>query len=237
MKRITEQILAGKWQYNGDTIKVAKSGDVLDGQHRLWACIEADRSIKTVVVYGIEKEAFATIDTLRKTRSGADILALAGLERHRSLAAGALRWLLLYQRKQIPEHMSPSNKIENSDIEAAYAAHPGIVRAVERCRGLSQLCNRPMIICFYYITANRDADLAERMIATLEDPSQIPMTDPFMLLRLHFTEKRMRKRSRTIDDIALVIKALNAGKKGLKIKTLKWQGQGQKPEPFPDLEI
>lgn len=37
--RIKNQILKGKWQFNGDTIKVSADGDVLDGQHRLWAVI------------------------------------------------------------------------------------------------------------------------------------------------------------------------------------------------------
>lgn len=78
VKRIARQISDGKWKFNGDTIKIATTKNILDGQHRLWAIIEAKTAIETIVVRDIEEDAFATIDTLRKPRSGSDILALLG---------------------------------------------------------------------------------------------------------------------------------------------------------------
>src|SRR5215471_7565954 len=69
VERIARQIRDGKWKFNGDTIKISTNGDVLDGQHRLWAVLEAKKAIETVIVYGIERDAFATIDTIRKHRS------------------------------------------------------------------------------------------------------------------------------------------------------------------------
>src|SRR5580692_2847485 len=74
VKRLVGQIIGGKWKFNGDTIKISKGGGILDGQHRLWAVVESKVSIETGLVMGIEKDAFATIDTLRKPRSGADVL-------------------------------------------------------------------------------------------------------------------------------------------------------------------
>jgi len=52
VERIAKQIRQGKWKYNGDTIKIAATGDVLDGQHRLWAIIESKTAVETVIVYG-----------------------------------------------------------------------------------------------------------------------------------------------------------------------------------------
>src|SRR4051794_37109554 len=68
-ERIAQQIIQGKWRFNGDTIKISEDGDVLDGQHRLFAIIEAKIAVETIIVYGIKRDAFATIDTIRKTRS------------------------------------------------------------------------------------------------------------------------------------------------------------------------
>src|SRR5882724_1512617 len=82
VKRIAAQIIDGKWEFNGDTIKFSEDGDILDGQHRLWAVVEAKMAVETVIVRGIQKKAFATIDTLRKPRGGADILALNGATKH-----------------------------------------------------------------------------------------------------------------------------------------------------------
>ena len=132
VKRLAAQIVAGKWKFNGDTIKVAETGDVLDGQHRLWAVIEAKRPVETIVVYGIARDAFATIDTLRAVRTGADVLALNGASRYRHIISAALAWLIRWQRGSIDRFRDPANRVENSDIEAAFTAHPSMAVAVER---------------------------------------------------------------------------------------------------------
>lgn len=169
VKRIAEQILSGKWRYNGDTIKVAASGDVLDGQHRLWAVIEAKKPVETIVVYGIEKEAFSTIDTLRKPRSGSDVLALAGASRYRNIMSSALQWLTRWQRNALEDYKAPKHRVENSDIESAFAENPAMAAAVERAMGLRGFANPSIMGFFYYVLTNRNPTLAERMMTTLED--------------------------------------------------------------------
>src|SRR5262245_875204 len=56
VERIARQIRQGKWQFNGDTIKIASNEDVLDGQHRLWAIIEAQTAVESLIVYGIDRK-------------------------------------------------------------------------------------------------------------------------------------------------------------------------------------
>ena len=146
VNRIAAQISAGKWCFNGDTIKISVDGDVLDGQHRLWAVITAEKPIDTIVIEGIKREAFATIDTLRKPRSGADILALCGLTMYRKETAAALSWLLRWQRGAMPYYRRPEHRVENSDIEEAYEIHGGMVGAVERVSTAKRLCS-PSILC------------------------------------------------------------------------------------------
>ncbi len=132
VQRISRQIITGKWKFNGDTIKVAKGGDVLDGQHRLWAVIEAKKSVKTIIVYEIEPDAFSTIDTIRRMRSGGDVLALSGVTQYRVPIATALAWMLRWQQGVLESFKAPQNRIENSDIEKAFSGHPGMVLSVER---------------------------------------------------------------------------------------------------------
>ena len=238
VKRIANQIRTGKWQFNGDTIKVAKTGDVLDGQHRLWAVIEANMPIKTIIVYGIDKDAFSTIDTIRKVRTGKDVLALAGVEQHRETTASALRWLTIYQRHQMEDFNKPTNKIENSDIESMFADNPMIIRAVERCSSVKNIVNPALISFMYYVVTTRDAMLAERFISTLIDPTGTSIDDPIFRLRTHFISNRTQgKRMVATEDIALMIKALNAAKRGRKVGNLRWVSQGKQAEEFPKLDI
>lgn len=236
VQRIARQIIDDKWRFNGDTIKIAEGGDVLDGQHRLWAVIEAKKPIETILVRGVAREAFATIDTLRKPRSGSDILALAGATRYRNHASSALSWLLRWQRNCLEDYKAPHNKIENSDIETAFANNPGIIRAVERAAGLRSLANPAIMGFFYYILTNRNAELAERLMVTLETPAGIGVTDPFFRLRAYFLADH-NKRKEPLVTIALAIKAANAAERNVKINVLSWKNQGKNPEAFPTLDV
>lgn len=236
VSRLARQILDDKWRFNGDSIKISDDGNVLDGQHRLWACIEAKKPIEVILITGIAREAFSTIDTLRKPRSGSDVLALNGATHYRPAMASALQWLIRYQRSCLEDFKAPQNRIENSDIEESYAAHPGIARAVERAMGLRSLINPALIGFLYYILTNRNETLAERMMETLEDPAGIPISDPFYRFRAYLTSAR-RTRREPLVTIALAIKAINAAHKGERISTLTWRNQGKSPEEFPVLKV
>lgn len=235
VRRIARQITSGKWRFNGDTIKISSSNDILDGQHRLWAVIEAKMSIETIVVRGIEPDAFATIDTMRKPRSGSDLLALMGATGPRSTISVGLQWLVRYQRKVLENYKAPVNRLENSDIEEAYRNNPGMARAAERTSKLRAVTNPGILAFFYYILSNRNPDLAERMIHTLENPSGVGINDPFFRLRSYFMGAMVRRDP--VVAIALMIKAANAAHEGKEIKMLSWRNQGSTPEPFPTLNV
>lgn len=235
VKRIARQIREGKWRFNGDTIKIAETNDILDGQHRLWAIFEAQTPVETIVVTGIKADAFATIDTLRKPRSGSDVLALKGVTGARSSVSVALQWLIRWQRKVLESYKAPANRIENSDIEEAYDNNPGIIRAVERANKLRAVGNPGLLAFFYYVLTNRNPELAERLMYTLEDPSRTPMNDGFYRLRYYLVNNRDRKDA--LVSIALMIKAANAVHEERELKNLSWRNQGQNPEPFPVLSV
>lgn len=236
VQRIARQIAQGKWRFNGDTIKVSEDGDVLDGQHRLWAVIEAKKPVDTIIVYGIARDAFATIDTLRRMRSGADVLALNGVSRYRQPVCSALQWLLRWQRDVIETWRAPQNRIENADVEECYVAHPAIVNSVERTMRLRGLANPGVMAFLYYVFANHNEEIAERMISTLEDPSGVSVDDPFFRLRMYFTADHYRRKD-PLTIIALTIKAANAAAAGKEIQLLAWRQQGQHPEAFPTLQF
>lgn len=71
----------GQWQYTGDAIRVAKTTkgeDVLvDGQHRLMACVESRVSFETLVITGLPDSVFRVIDR-GVTRTNGDVLRMAG---------------------------------------------------------------------------------------------------------------------------------------------------------------
>src|SRR5215831_7421198 len=66
----------GEWYTINQGIGLDKEGNLLDGQNRLAAVIEANKTVKMVVVTGLEKAAQIVIDTA-SVRTPADLLKLS----------------------------------------------------------------------------------------------------------------------------------------------------------------
>lgn len=236
--RIARQITGGHWKFNGDTIKIADTKDVVDGQHRLWAVIEANMSIETIIVYGVARDAFSTLDTIRKPRSGSDVLALGGMERGKStkFTAAALKLLFAYQHDPDLRNMGKiGNRAENSDIEALFVSHPNLPEAVGKVAALHSVAAVSALAFVYYIAVSKNENLAEQMITILDAPAGTSASNPFYQLRKALVAHE--KKRRTVEQIALMFKALNIAKNGKKIDRLIWKCQGDKPEDFPVLRI
>ena len=241
VERIARQIQENKWVYNGDTIKLDIDGNVLDGQHRLWACVETGIAIDTQVIKGLPKEVFTTLDTISKTRSAQDTVHLMGVHLNRRDVAAACMWLSRYEKGTLPFHRAPKNKVENSDVEKVLLAHEGIVGAVERVKCLRALKNTGLMAFLYYIIAAENKDLADLMVDTLYDTSGVSFDHPFYVLR-SILDKNARsvgggRRRDLVEISALVIKAANAVYTGKGVQVLKWNSTGKYPEKFPTLNV
>ena len=77
VNRIAADMATGNYRINGETIKISSNGEILDGQHRLLACIKSGVPFKSYIVYNVEREAIGTID-MGKGRSVADSLNVMG---------------------------------------------------------------------------------------------------------------------------------------------------------------
>ncbi len=63
INRLSRDMQDGKWAENGQTIVISKNDTLIDGQHRLFACISAEVSFRTLVVRGVDEDVIHTIDT------------------------------------------------------------------------------------------------------------------------------------------------------------------------------
>src|SRR5690625_1412976 len=86
LRSIKNSLLRGEGKFNGEAIKIAADGTILDGQHRLLACKETGISFKTLLITGLPADIQHTMDS-GKTRSHGDVLKLAGYTNSIKLAA------------------------------------------------------------------------------------------------------------------------------------------------------
>lgn len=87
VKDFQSDIAGGRWVMNGESIIIANTGELNDGQHRLWAIVESGLPITTLVVYGVPREARTTTD-MGTARTIRDVLTMEQVPN--ALQAGAI---------------------------------------------------------------------------------------------------------------------------------------------------
>jgi len=83
---IKTQINTGQFVYNGQSITVSSSGILLDGQHRLHACVETNKDIEVEFIDGVDSSVFGTID-IGRNRTSADVFSINGIEKSKHMAS------------------------------------------------------------------------------------------------------------------------------------------------------
>lgn len=109
---LVEEILNDRFIYNGATIKLSNDKPtpiLLDGQHRLMACIEAKTNIEVELVEGISFDAMSTIDTGR-LRNHNDILSMNGVSNPTAISSLANTIITKFKTDRIRGATSKSVK-------------------------------------------------------------------------------------------------------------------------------
>jgi hypothetical protein len=113
----------GEWMYNNASLGFYVDGRIADGQHRLQAMSQSKKTIKTVIVPGLDPSCFQTID-LGKNRTARDAFEMEGhaVPGIKAIACTiALKWML---NKRIASTATPST----SQILKFESSHRTIIR-------------------------------------------------------------------------------------------------------------
>lgn len=230
-------MIEGRWRYNGDAIRFGSHGLLLDGQHRLMACVEAKMPFETDVILGLDPEVMSTIDH-PKVRTAADIAHLNGVEN--AVKACALASLLLVHRKYGIQRMASSACYPTkTEVTALVASQPRIPRVAGRAASWGRNLAAPRIIAFcYYLFSEQDAGLADQFFAQLSEGANLSKDNPVFRLRERLVGNSMAKaKLPPVEVIALFFKAWIAYRDGKPVKVLRWSGDsGVYAEPFPTLD-
>lgn len=117
----------GKWVFNGEAIKRAMDGTLLDGQHRLAAIVESGIALEVLVVEGLDASAQDTMDSGRK-RTTADVLAINGETNVNVLASVARRvWLWDTGNLKFISSQRPST----AELKDVLAKYPSLRRSAD----------------------------------------------------------------------------------------------------------
>ena len=227
---LTREILKGNWSLNGDAIRQDIKGTIIDGQHRLNACIRAKKNIETLFIKGLPTSAIVTIDMGQRSRKNSDILEMTKGKKYKyssSIASTAKfinnfehDFLSINGAKHMKSYMSGNDFLNwiqlNDDIFDSVAESMRI-----RSNG-DKLITAPVFCGLKYIFDRLNKEKSNLFFSMLSDGIGLKSTDTLFTLRKKLIKNRLKSSrigQKTI--VLLICRCWNAFIKGEKLTFLR----------------
>jgi len=213
--------------FNGDCIRFGKDGFLKDGQHRLTACVVSGCAFETLVVWGLDSDAFNTIDVFIKPRGVGDILGLQG-QKHANAVAATVKSVYNFCNLQgFFDGGAASNKLAftpKTCIEIL-RKRPAITQAaidVQCAKPCRVFPSGALTAALLYLFRSVDFDLAEDFFNVLYNGSSDTQR-AFNVLRETLIARRLSSTQvKKTAAASLAIRAWNAEYSGRKVKILRF---------------
>lgn len=215
---MAEDMLHGRWVFNGDAIRFSSEGRLLDGQHRLSAIIESGTPIPFFVVRGLSDQAFTTIDA-GKARTAAQVLALQG-GTYNNVVSSAARMALLFSGG------SPlNNHLSRKTITDFARGQPYLCELVGQCHDVRRTIRLSPFVAVVFLANYRrqfNTDLAS-FVDGVGSGANLERGDPRLTLRDWAAHERVKGRGALGTGAAFVAiaRAWNAHVRGETLLQLK----------------
>lgn len=234
--KMSEDMVAGKWKVNGEAIQISKTGQILDGQHRLKACVIANLPFKSLVVFDLEDDVYETID-IGRTRSLSNFL-------HRNHKASAIR-LGSVIRSVYLWKIDKLDQLKNSKYAPTIQQHlqtleqhPFIEESVAFVskRSLTMILQASISGLLHFAACEKgEQKQIETFLERLASGIGLSTEEAVFHLRNNLLKQknlsRGQNRPANIWYFAMAIKAWNLHKAGKPVKVLRWTSR----EGFPKL--
>lgn len=224
----------GKWQLNGETIKVGQ-GALIDGQHRLLAVIEANTSIEMLVIRGLADDTQQTVDVGAKRNLG-DFLSLAGEENSHNLAA-AVRYSWYLDNFNTPKQFGVNPSV--LELSAWLDKNPNIRHSISTGRRAATSVIRyvPSVgASLHYLMGRLDHTQSTIFWDHLIDGDEKPGSPIYALREALLRDLSKPHRMSVVHRVALTVKAWNHVRDFKTVKAIGWRSDGPAAEPFPKMK-
>jgi hypothetical protein len=218
--RYAADMASSRWVLNGESIVFDAKGLLIDGQHRLAACIEAGAPFESVVVRGVPQGvAFQTIDG-GFGRTVAD--ALGGVE-YGAITAAVAKLALLHERGQLLK-VKQGTVTRQEIVEFAKANYAAIKSASAFVVGndnYKKLASPTLLAVSLYLFRKYDTGKADSFFASVMDGVDLKANDPAYLLRERLIAAKNSGTRHTLPLLALIFKAFRLYLAGTKTTSLR----------------
>lgn len=220
---------AGNWKLNGEAIIFDTVGNLMNGQHRLMACVAAKVPFETVVIHGVDRDTFDTLDT-GWNRSVAQILRMGhtiSSDRLQTATAAAevaavTRMIERYERFGRNAAYLRTGTPTRSEQLAVYNTNKlAIDEAVLQGQRTAKMMSVATGAFLFFVFLRQDAEKALKFWQDLAVGQDLAEDSPALALRKKlYDNKATRTRFNQSDVIAYTFLAWNAYKAGRGVKQL-----------------
>lgn len=229
-----KQMRKGLWEDSNDAICFSKEGELLNGQHRLFAICESGVACEFIVRRGLERKSINVMDN-QHGRTAADLLQMMGIEGSKHVASIIKRKMNLESRMTVLRNQisgcggACGIKVGNVEVIEEYNKH---IEDYEHFSLFSQSLYRKNRI----LTTSDYGGIIAYLIMSLHHPKETVYSfweefvekksatnDVVILLRQKLTnDKLSSQKMTTMAKQKLIIKAWNAYITGKTVKVLKY---------------
>lgn len=238
VESLATDIAYGRWVFNGETIIVADTGELNDGQHRCEAVCMAGIPVEVAVIAGVPRDSRTTVD-MGKQRTTADFLHMNSIESASTISAAATI-ILSFERgrimgrqrgvsKSVNELVARDTKPTKQEVlrfsqdnfqdihramEAINATRAGVVSSFSRM--VAMLC----------ILARRSSDWddATAYITALVDGDNLMRHTPEHTVRERLLQEKKDRGIGLVHFVEMVVRGWNARRAGVPMKIVKALG-------------
>lgn len=220
---LARQMTGGDWIQNGDSIRFDLNGNLIDGQHRLWAIIKSKKTMNFIVVSGLASESFSTIDT-GKTRNGHDVLSIEGIKYPTAIAALARLLISLRQKNyEMGDKRFSTAKVSNSEILNEYRSDPLISLAASFVCSksyLSKLIPKSQMTLAYYLCVKFHGDSINLFFNEINENSCMRNSGSEAVREYFIKNKMFNTTAADYQNLGALFKGLDYWIAGTKVKRL-----------------
>lgn len=228
LQQYKTDMLEGRWEFNGETIVIAVTGETNDGQHRLRAVYETGRTIRVMMVFGVARDTRFTTDTgIAKTPG--DLLEMGGFSNGNNLAAVAAYLWQIDHFGHVPlgPH-APQNRPTKQQVRAtATAYYDKIEAAFAAIKPSSKMCSYSLAIasCLHIAAVSGDQRAAEAFIIQLMKGTNLDSDDPIFVARERMLDEKRRHSIWPAKAMEIIFRGWNMHRRGERPTRIQLMGE------------
>lgn len=236
--RYAADMAAGRWTMNGASIVFDEDGRLIDGQHRLIACIKADREFTSLIMRGAERPAVADIDT-GAGRTLGDLLKWQGVPHYNRVAAAIRVEWKWSQGKEVVAN--DARRPTNAEALDWLDLNPSLPVAASEIGPLSR---QPILfpggagVAFLHQITMIDREEALSFVDEVATGTDLRPETGSLALRnwcINQNSRSAHTKPKPSVWLAVAVKAWNLWITGETANRLAWKRGGTLREAFPDL--